>query len=313
MTYSSGSLIQAADYNGYAGGNVGANVSGELNTVLGTGKGNAGYGQVGVTNVTAVTDTVTATQWTTLLNGINKVRKHQSGAGFTNIGTVATGETITANVNISGNLTTAYSNRLIASATGTTTTGSTNSPAFSAPNNTSAQTFAFTRTATFASADQARYFFNAGGKLNFVITSVTNTGATQRGSDLANLAATYFASIAFLAGNNGGRTGTGGTLTSSNTSLGYYDCTTANASAVKISTTSATYTGDYVEVFAKTNGVQGSYSDNGTVMNISMVLYAAAQSPAFNDSIDITVNHRVDVVYPETTFLANTWGSVTIS
>ena len=63
----------------------------------------------------------------------------------------------------------------------------------------------------------------------------------------------------------------------------------------------------------KTNGAQGSNNDNGTTMTMSMVLYSGAQSPAFNDNIDITVNYRVDVIYPSTTFLANTWGSVTIS
>jgi hypothetical protein len=33
----------------------------------------------------------------------------------------------------------------------------------------------------------------------------------------------------------------------------------------------------------------------------------------FNDNIDVTIPHRIDVIYPETTFLANTWGSVTIA
>jgi hypothetical protein len=47
-------------------------------------------------------------------------------------------------------------------------------------------------------------------------------------------------------------------------------------------------------------------------MTVSMVLFSAA-SGGIDDSINIIVNHRVDVVYPSTTFLANTWGSVTIS
>ena len=44
MTYTAGQLVQAADYNGFVGGNA-ANVSGQLNTILGLGYGNAGYGQ----------------------------------------------------------------------------------------------------------------------------------------------------------------------------------------------------------------------------------------------------------------------------
>lgn len=312
MTYASKSLVQASDYNTFAGGNT-ANVSGQLNTILGQGRGNAGYGQSAVGNVSAQSDLITATQWTTLVNGVNRVRKHQSGAGFTNLSTYTAATVVNATNNISSNLTTAYTNRLTFSANGTTTTGATFSPNFTAPNDTNPATFNISRIATFASADQARYFFNAGGQLNFVVTGVTNTGGTNRGASLATLAATNLASLRFLAANNIGRTGTGGTVTSSNTSLGYYSATTSNVSAVLLTGTTASYTSDTCNVVARTNGVQGSNNDNGTTMTISMVLFSAPQSPAFNDSIDITVNHRVDVVYPSTTFLANTWGSVTVS
>jgi len=312
MTYTSGNLVQATDYNSFAGGNI-ANVSGQLNSILGSGKGNAGYGQSAVSNVSAQSDLITAAQWTTLVNGVNKVRKHQSGAGFTNLSTYTAATIVNANNDISSNLTTGYTNRLIFSANGTTVTGSTFSPNFTAPNDNNPATFNISRTATFASADQARYFFNAGGQINFVITGVTNTGATLRGESLANLAATNFASLNFLAGNNGGRTGTGGTVTSSNTSIGYYDATTSNTSAILLTSTTSSYTSDTCNVVIKTNGTQGSNNDNGTTMTISMILYSEAQVPAIDDSIDITVNHRVDVTYPSTTFLANTWGSVTIS
>ena len=57
MTYASAGTIQAADYN-----TIAANV----NTIWSTGNGSSGYGQTAITNVTAVTDTVTATQWTSI-------------------------------------------------------------------------------------------------------------------------------------------------------------------------------------------------------------------------------------------------------
>lgn len=312
MTYSSGNLVQATDYNTFVGGNT-ANVTNRLNSILGGGAGNSGYGQSGLSNVTASSDLISATQWTTLVNGVNKVRKHQSGASYSNLSTYTANTLVNATQDFLTNLTTAYTNRLTFSATGTTTTGSTFSPNFTAPDDTNPATFNISRTATFASADKARYFFNAGGQLNFVVTSVTNGGSTNRGASLATLAATNLTSLKFYAANNGGRTGSGGTVSSSNTGLGYYTATTSNAAAVAITSTTSSYTSDTATVYLKTNGTQGSYSDNGTTMTISLVLYSGAQSPAFNDSIDITVNHRVDVIYPETTFLANTWGSVTIS
>lgn len=314
MTYTAGQLVQASDYNNFVGGNA-ANVSGQLNTILGTGYGNAGYGQPAVSNVspTISGNLITATQWTTLVNGVNRVRKHQSGSGFSNLSTYVAGTVVNANNSISSNLTTAYTNRLNYSAEGTTTSGSTFSPVFTAPNDTNSATFRFSRTATFASADAARYFFNAGGQLNFVITGVTNTGGTNRGASLATLAATNFGSMRVRAGNNSGRTGSGGTVSSSDTALGYYKSTSSNASAVSITGTTSSYTSDTCTVYIKTNGTQGSNGDAGSTMTLSMDLFSGAQSPAFNDSINITVNHRVDVIYPSTTFLANTWGSVTIT
>jgi hypothetical protein len=311
MTYSSGSLIQASDYNSYAGGSA-ANVSGQLNTVLSTGKGSAGYGQTAVTNVAAVTAVVTATQWTTLVNGVNTVRKHQSGGSFTNIGTYTAGTVINATNNIAGNLTTAYTNRIGAAAT-VTVTGATFNSGFTAPNDTNAATFNLSRTATFANADAARYFFNAGGYLNFVFTTITNNDATARSADVGNLCVTNFGSKTFSAANSGARTGAGGTVTDVTTNYGYYGTTTSNVALTSITSTSTSYTTDTFAFYTKTNGVQGSNSDNGTVITFSAQWVMGAQSPAFNDSIDVTVPHRVDVVYPATTFLANTWGAVTIA
>ena len=111
MTYASAGTIQASDYNDFAGGTA-ANVSSQLNTVLSTGRGNAGYGQTSVSNVVAVTNDVTATQWATLVNGVDKVRKHQSGVSYSNLTTYSAGQTINATNNISGALGTAYTSRL---------------------------------------------------------------------------------------------------------------------------------------------------------------------------------------------------------
>ena len=312
MAYSSGGTIQAADYNGFAGGTA-ANVSGQLNTLLATGRGNAGYGQTAVSNVSAVTNDVTATQWTTLVNAINTVRKHQSGAGFTNVGTYTAGSTINATNDISGNLTTAYTNRLSYQAQGSTMTGATYSPSFTLPNQLAGTTFQFTRTATFASADAARYFFNAGGQLNFVISSVSNNNGTTRSASLATLAATNFASKRIGAQDYTAETGTGGTVNiDSTTNAGYYTLTTSNVTKTQITSTTATYTSDVFYLYGKSNGPQGSNADAGTIVHFGVDLVSGTQTGGFNDSINITVNHRVDVIYPSTTFLANTWGSVTI-
>jgi hypothetical protein len=81
----------------------------------------------------------------------------------------------------------------------------------------------------------------------------------------------------------------------------------------------------------QSNGTQGTNGDKGTVITFTLTLYSAAQStypaPPANppgtgtttnnttteDAINITVNNRLDVVYPESSNLTNTWGTVTIA
>ena len=70
MAYSSGGLIQATDYNGFAS---------SVNTLWGTGSGNYGYGQSStVPTVNATTDTVTATQWATMIARMQSMQQHQA-------------------------------------------------------------------------------------------------------------------------------------------------------------------------------------------------------------------------------------------
>ena len=314
MTYSSGGLIQASDYNNFAGGNGGgANVSGQLNTVLGVGYGNAGYGQTSVSNV-SVAGSVTAAQWTTLVVGVNKVRSHQTA--FSNLSLYTSGTAINATNDVGTNLTNAYTGRLGYQTLGSVTTGSNFTLNISSPNTTAAVSASAERTATFASADAARYFFNAGGELRFYIASYANPGGTVRGSSLGGLAVNGTGGKTFKAVDNGARYGTGYTVTTDlTTGAGYYSLTTSYVDKIKISGSAygAAYSGDFVRIQAKSNGAQGSNGDKGTIFYFNFTLNSAAQSPAFNDSINMTVTYRIDTAYPSSTYLSNTWSTVTIA
>src|SRR6056300_204052 len=253
MTYSSGGLIEASDYNGFVGGDgSGSNVSGQLNTVYATGYGNAGYGQTAVTNVTAVTDQVTAAQWTTLVNAVNVVRKHQSGGSFTNLATYVSGNVINATQDVSTNLTTAFTNRLTTAAAGPTYNQPNQTQVFTAPNDTNPFNGAFSRTVTFGSADQARYFFNAGGTVQLVISSVTNTGGTVRGSALGNV-------ISLCTGKTIGAQDCSAITTPApyteavdlTTDSGYYPQTTANLTLYSVSGSVGVYTSQLANLESK--------------------------------------------------------------
>lgn len=304
MSYSSGGLIQAADYNSFKD---------TLNAIWSTGTGNAGYGQTAVTAVSSAA-TVTATQWSTLVNAMNSALAHQGQTTVTPSPTLTAGQIVTYNSAIAAGITQTNTTKLSFGSQGTTTTGSNYATSLTGANDAIARTFAITRTATFASADQARYFFNAGGQINFVVSSATNQNSTSRSGDIVTLAATNFGSVlAFRQGSAGARTGTGGTLNTSTTNVGYYQLTTSDQTLCKITSTTASYTSDYIQLDVKSNGTQGANGDKGTVITFTLTIYSGARTaPAFNQAIDVFVNNRLDIVYPETTNLSDSWGTVTV-
>lgn len=300
MTYASGGLIQAADYNTLAT---------NINTIWAAGSGQAGYGQPPVATVSAAS-TVTATQWSTLIGTINNSLAHQSGTAAISLPTA--GSVITYLAAVASGVSTATTNKALAAANGTTVTGTVFSPNFTVAATTSAYSNTITRTVTFASADHARYFFNAGGKLNLVIPSVTVGDGTARSTDIQTMLQTDIAGIANIGGTtNSGRTGSGGTLNTNNTALGYWNAGTSLNTITSVTSTTAGYTSDTATVQIKTSGASGANGDVGAV--VTLVINFTSGAHAFASSINVTVNHRIDIIPPESTNLTNTWGTVTVS
>lgn len=330
MSYSSGGLIAAADYNAIVGSSPSATAN-QINTIWGVGNGNAGYGQTALSQV-STGGTVTATQWATAVNTLNTISTHQSGSG-TGIGAPTAGSVITYLSTFQSSVNTTYTNRLNAATNGTDITGG--APAASVWNTATPTTQTITRTATFASADQARYFFNAGGKLVLTFTS-TNTLGNAKGADWVSLLNTKMASMVVGSMTNS-RTGTGGTASATNTAIGYWNAGTAGTGTSIITLTSASGTADYssnsVAVSVKTNGVQGANGDVGTVVTFTITLTDAAADTntappslpvytppgtpptqgSFNDSLNLSITTNITVRPPETTNLSNSWGSVSIA
>jgi hypothetical protein len=264
----------------------------------------------------AAGNTVTATQWASLINTLNSALTHQSGSG-SGISAVVSGDRINHLSTLATNINTSYTNRLNFATQGTTTTGTTTNSVLNVTG-AAAQTLTITRTATFSSGDAARYFFNSGGQLNLIIGAGTNTGATGRGAGLITMATAAGGVTAFRSLTNGGRTGSGQTQNTNDTSIGYYDLTTLNQTIVSLTASSSPYTAypsDTVTIVARSNGVQGANSDNGTIITFVITLTSAAQSTldgGYNDTINITIPNRIDIIYPETTNLTNSWGTVTL-
>jgi hypothetical protein len=307
MTYSSGGLIQASDYNNIVGSN--STTAGTINYVLSTGNGQYGYGQTALGTVSQA-GLVTAAQWSSAIGKLNSLSAHQTTN--LNIGLPTSGGLVQYLSSVTSGVTQINTNHNSFASQGSTTTGGTISPNFTVAATTAAQTWTFTRTATFSSGDAARYFFNAGGQLNFVTISAVNNDGTNRSGDWVTLISTNLGSISAIRGStNGGRSGSGGTSNTSNTGIGYWNASTGTT-IQKITSTTSTYTGDYIQLNLRTNGVQGSNADVGSIVYLDFTVYSAAKSLSFNESINVTWNHRIDVVYPETTNLTSSWGTVTI-
>jgi hypothetical protein len=305
MSYAQGSVIDASDYNGLVGSN--STTAGTINYVWDTGNGQFGYGQ-GAVSAVSVAATVTATQWSTMLASLNKALQHQGGAAAT-LGPVnyTAGSIITYFANVATSVTTINTNKLNFNSTrGATTTGSNLDKAYT----NEAATLTHTITVTFASADQARYFFNAGGRLSLV--------ASQAGDFTANSKETNWATLINAIGTihldqlTSTRTGTGETLTTDGSAIGYWDLTTSNQTLIKLTQDTAPYTANYIDIFARVAGAAGSNGGLGTQVIFQIDYFDGSADGGFDDGISGTVRNRIDIVKPEVTYLTDVWGSITV-
>lgn len=313
MTYAQYDLIESSDYNNLVGTNP--NVTpGTLNTVWSTGGTSAGYGQPAEATV-AIGDIVTAEKWANIVNKTSNSAAHQ-GTSITSVTAPAIGGLITALTAIPTNLTTIYNSRLNAATQGATNA---NSVAYGSSWN---QAITFTHTATFANGDAARYFFNSGGQLKITCAHAATAG---HGNTLFNRLASNVGTIVMSAPTSGTITvasipyngitkiGGGGSSPTISAGSGYFAMTTSNTTVfTQIAGPGGGYTpylSSFIRVVARTNGTQGSNGDTGSVVTLFTVWDEVPDGLSVGSGSTVTLT----VVAPETTNLANTWGTITLS
>lgn len=259
MAYSIGGLIEATDYNGFVSTTAGANVNG----IWSTGSTDSGYGQSALSTVAAA-GTITATQWASLVNTISSIASHQ-GTTITARSAPVAGNTIQILAALNTDLTNCTNNRGNAVANGTqfATFSGTTSKTTTTGSGSSAWTITFTHTITWASADAARYFFNAGGRIKVDFgKSSTGTEADDEWNDLASTlcgdifitggtATQTIAGVAYTGTTKSGGTGIPTTLA---TTTGWYDLTTSNTTLYQQFADTAPYTGQSILLRARTAG-----------------------------------------------------------
>jgi len=317
MTYTSGSLIEAVDYNGFVSTTAGANV----NATWGTGVTSAGYGQTALSTV-STGGTVTATQWATLVNTIASMANHQ-GTTITARTAPVTGNTISILSAVNTDITNCYNNRGNAVAVGSQFTGYTGTNSKTTATSGASWSITFTNTVTFASADAARYFFNAGGiiKLDVSKTATGDLGDPEW-NDLANTLCgdIYFSGGAYsqtIAGTvytgttKVGGTGTPNTLT---TTTGYFDLTPGGAATIiyKQFADTAPYTNNFIQHSVALNA-------GSTVLTFT-TLWSASDGDAISGgtaSSGATPGTAPTTICtyfpPSTTYLSASWGTPSVA
>ena len=305
MTYAQYGLVQASDYNALTGGPT-STTANTLNVTWATGTGNAGYGQTAEANV-AIGDIVTAAKWANLVNKTSNSATHQ-GSSISSVTAPVSGGTVTYVSAIPTNLSTIYTNRLNAQTVGSTT-------ANTATRGTTWNTaLTFTHTATFANADAARYFFNAGGSLKITcshpsgvnIDLLFNNLASNVGTVALSSPVSGSISVAGTTYNGVTKVGGGGNAPTISTNSGFYALTTANTTL--FTQTASTGPAAYLSTFIRVIGAVNSNA-SPTVVTLYTVWDEVPDGYTVSTGTATTLTAQA----PETTNLANTWGTITLA
>jgi hypothetical protein len=329
MSYTTGGLIEASDYNTFAG-----NTTAGLNRVWSAGTTDAGYGQTNIDAV-SVSGVVTATQWASLVNNLAAVGSHQ-GTAITSRTAPVAGNVIAVLNDVATDITNLTTSRGNAAASGTAI--STFSGAVSKTTATgsgqAAWTITFTQTVTFASAAAARYFFNAGGIVRLLYGKSSagtdhdpdwNTLAGQPGS--INFTGRVNSTTNTIAGQAYTGTtrlsGSGGTQTTLATTTGFYNLTAGGAAVTIFQLNNATspYTPEFIRTQVALNAggtvltFTTVWNDDGTATagtTANITGGTATSSPA--TSITGTApTTLLNLIPPSTTNLSASWGTPTIA
>lgn len=293
MTYASGGLIQATDYNGFVA---------SVNAIWGGGSGDSGYGQSTTLATVSAGNTVAASSWSDLITRIDSMRNHQTagapGSGITK--PVATG-TITYLSTLSSQISTITTDRLLNAGDGNsvnivTTRTNTNATGWTTTRN-------LEMSLTWGSAAAMRYFFNTGGYVDFDTINSAFSGNTKS-TDWDTLA-NAFGPVRINA-QNSVVSGTG--YSTASTALGFYDLTTSDQLIARkySGTVTGGYTSNFIDAYARLNAAAGS----STILYLRC-LFTDNSADVLDDTVSGTAGMQINAFASGVTYITNTWSGVT--
>lgn len=264
----SGDIISATDYN---------TIQTKINSVIGTGSGSFGYGQTVNSSQVAAGNTVTKTQWDALRYDVVNALLHQTGVGPT-IATVNVGDVIrygAANPNFQYNTLadTATSNRFNIGS------GRFFTQVLQTTSRTASWTTAVSTTATvtFNTAEQARFFFNSGGKVRFTSSRSGGSSSSQNNS---------WSNVLTTAGTQA--------FSASGTSVNFYNLTSTYQTYYLVSSSSP-YSANTYRIEASCN-VSNNSSGTANVLNFRITWSDAYRDPDAVAGRPESLNPPTDVV-----------------
>jgi len=314
MTYSTGGIVQATDYNGFVSTTPGGNINATWNTA---------YGQTLLPTVSTGT-TVTAAQWASLNSTISSMAAHQ-GTSITARTNPTTGGVVSVLSNLGTDITNCYNNLHNASTLGSQFTNWTGAVSKTSTTGagTSSWSINYSSTISFASVAAANYFFNSGGLLKIQF-SKTSTGNSS--DNMWNNFVNGICGAIYLSSTGASKTISGYTYTGT-TKIGGSGAPTILATGIGFQQLSSTptaiykqfdggvyaYSSNYVLVQASLNGstitINTTWYDNGDLYG-SVISGGTPTSGIIFGTAPTTL---VTYFSPETTYISNSWGSPTIS
>jgi len=282
-----GSRVRAADYN---------SIQGKVALVLGSGSGNSGYGQALSSGQVSVGDQILVSQWNNLRTDLLKARQHQTGATesltITSTSTIIS-EAIRLQFDDMADAVTA--NRLAVGGNQGTTEN------VIAPYQRSAAwngTLTHTCVMTFASADAARYFFNAGGNLQVSASREGGNAGSKNNtwtlmlSQMGTITMNYITTVC-----------ADPSATATASQIGYYGLTTSNQQIFRKQAPSGVYAENDYFIYARTasGGAQVIFDivfedeDSGDLNNPSPGFPAG---PVQDEDVDGTLTSQIRMFRP---------------
>ena len=274
----SGALVRALEYN---------TVQSTISNILGVGSGQSGYGQAVTTSqVSANVTTITAAQWANLKAEMLTIAAH---AGLSAAPQVTAVPNITAGSVISATDTTAfetaatylnankYALALFSDENFSPSINQSRGTSWGAP---AQPTIRHSFTVDFASANNARYFFNSGSSIRF--TSAQSGGTTLQNLDWRNLLSAM-GTVVFNYNSTSASSGTG-------SAIGFYQLTNVSTH-IFTKTGSGIYSGNDYTIFARCDVANNT---NGGARFIYIDIYwNDDHANAFADSVTGTITSDV--------------------